>query len=878
MEGLLLLIALVLAVWLLNLNGRIKFLEERISILINRMNAGSVEPVAAQRDPAEDISEPEPPLIPKAVTIAYASRKPATVKGDVPVEQPRATIEAPPPRPEPEAVSKPAKSWSFEELVGGKLPIWVGGISLVFAGFFLVRYTIDAGLLGPGTRSVLATLFAALLIAGSQWGGRLPKIGESFTADPRIAQSLAGAGIAILYGTLYMAAEVYGLIGVPAAFALLIATTILAFALALRHGPPTALMGLIGGFAAPWVAGLGPDNVPVLLLYLGVFLAGLFGLALWRRWLWLLLLASGGGALWTIGLIFTAESALPLLGLFVLAAGGAAVLVGDRFVGNDPRLEAMARYAPMALALVQLAMLLPRLQFSWIGWGFYGALSAMAIALAWRDERHLPSLFGALLLCLMPLAAGWDSQASRTMMIAASIGVGLLFAIPAHLRARGKQDSRARWAMLSLMAQAVPFAAAFTVAKPDYPDLVWGAISALLIAPAAFIAWQWRQAESRIDQIVQVASAALAGAMGWLALTHILPNDYIASATFAVAGVLAAWAIRTNGSAMQKLAAIPLGFGILALTAGSWRFLDALGGALGGEILTVSGLPDITEAAKLTLLPSLLVLAIAALPQFALGRWARRAAWFAGGTGLLAVLWLIAKQVAHIDSPSQFITLGLAERVVMTQLLFLAGWLAMRRASDGSSIWAKAGLAATALALFRLCWFDLGVFNPLYEAQALGPAPIANLGTVHLGLTAFWLWMLARNPIIAKAHPQLPKLAEIGSLFAMALTALVTVRQLVQGNLISGATIDVGENYLYSAALLALSIGWLAIGIKTGLAILRLAGLALLTVVTLKVFLIDAAALEGVLRILSFMGLGIALIGIGWAYGRVMRAGKAATE
>ena len=65
------------------------------------------------------------------------------------------------------------------------------------------------------------------------------------------------------------------------------------------------------------------------------------------------------------------------------------------------------------------------------------------------------------------------------------------------------------------------------------------------------------------------------------------------------------------------------------------------------------------------------------------------------------------------------------------------------------------------------------------------------------------------------------------------------------------------------AALLALAIGWLAIGIKTGLAILRLAGLALLTVVTLKVFLIDAAALVGVLRILSFMGLGIALIGIG---------------
>ena len=90
--------------------------------------------------------------------------------------------------------------------------------------------------------------------------------------------------------------------------------------------------------------------------------------------------------------------------------------------------------------------------------------------------------------------------------------------------------------------------------------------------------------------------------------------------------------------------------------------------------------------------------------------------------------------------------------------------------------------------------------------------------------------------------------------------------------------IETGENYLYSAALLILSIIWMTIGIRLGLAVLRLAGLALLTVVTLKVFLIDAAALEGVLRILSFMGLGIALIGIGWAYGKVMRAGSLAAE
>jgi uncharacterized membrane protein len=127
---------------------------------------------------------------------------------------------------------------------------------------------------------------------------------------------------------------------------------------------------------------------------------------------------------------------------------------------------------------------------------------------------------------------------------------------------------------------------------------------------------------------------------------------------------------------------------------------------------------------------------------------------------------------------------------------------------------------------------------------------------------------MARSRVVAKAHGQLPKLAEIGSLLMMALTASVTVRQLVHGNLISGGDHrNRGELSLFGG-IARLSIIWLTIGIKTGLAILRLAGLALLTVVTLKVFLIDAAALEGVLRILSFMGLGIALIGIGWAYGK----------
>jgi uncharacterized membrane protein len=65
--------------------------------------------------------------------------------------------------------------------------------------------------------------------------------------------------------------------------------------------------------------------------------------------------------------------------------------------------------------------------------------------------------------------------------------------------------------------------------------------------------------------------------------------------------------------------------------------------------------------------------------------------------------------------------------------------------------------------------------------------------------------------------------------------------------------------------------------VRIGDKALRLAGLALLTATALKVFLVDADALEGVLRILSFLGLGVALIGIGKLYGTVLRAERTAS-
>ena len=53
---------------------------------------------------------------------------------------------------------------------------------------------------------------------------------------------------------------------------------------------------------------------------------------------------------------------------------------------------------------------------------------------------------------------------------------------------------------------------------------------------------------------------------------------------------------------------------------------------------------------------------------------------------------------------------------------------------------------------------------------------------------------------------------------------------------------------------------------------LRHAGMIMVLLVVAKVFLIDMSGLQGLLRVLSFLGLGAALIGLGYAYRRFVFA------
>jgi uncharacterized membrane protein len=85
------------------------------------------------------------------------------------------------------------------------------------------------------------------------------------------------------------------------------------------------------------------------------------------------------------------------------------------------------------------------------------------------------------------------------------------------------------------------------------------------------------------------------------------------------------------------------------------------------------------------------------------------------------------------------------------------------------------------------------------------------------------------------------------------------------------------EDIARSVLMIALAIAFLRHGIARSAQDWRIASLALMLGAVAKVFLLDAAGLDGLMRIASFAALGFSLIGIGWLYARHLPARPALT-
>ncbi|HKG37778.1 MAG TPA: DUF2339 domain-containing protein [Conexibacter sp.] len=236
----------------------------------------------------------------------------------------------------------------LEDLFGGRVLAWVGGLAVFLGLIFLLAIAISHGWLGEGARVALAALLSSGLVAGGAWL-------HERTTRVHAAHAAVAAGIAGLFATVTVATRLYELVPESAGLTLGLLLGASATALAIRwDSRGIAALGILGAVAAPLLvdAGHAPDTLALLF----VALAAAAGVLLWRRWDWLGLAAFALAAPQWIAFLFDNGSAVSVT-VALVAFGGLGVAMA---IGHDVRVGAPGlRWQPaflLALNAVALAV------------------------------------------------------------------------------------------------------------------------------------------------------------------------------------------------------------------------------------------------------------------------------------------------------------------------------------------------------------------------------------------------------------------------------------------------------------------------------------------------------------------------------------------
>lgn len=791
---------------------------------------------------------------------------------------------------EPAAPAVPAEKAGkrdIETALGTRWAVWVGGIALALGGLFLVRYTIEAGIFGPGARLSMAGLFGLLLVGAGEFvrrtGWSVPAAGAAGAYIPAI---LTAAGAFTLFGAIYAAHGVYGFIGAGFAFFLLGLIAIATIAAALVHGQALAGIGLLGALATPALVASQAPSAWGLFGYLAVVLAAAGAIARMRLWHFLMAASFFGTGLWT--LVYIGEVKVPDFAvLLIFSAVTLAVLDFIWLYGPaDERKVDFVSIAPAFFTGITALVLFVVPDITINGGPKWAAIivAMMLAAALWRPAAvatlHFAGIMTALAyIQMMPILDLHAELSSGTMVLdgmalavsrdsALPIGLvlGLLF-IGAGLWAARRHLAAPAWlaAMWAFWAAAAPLVillSTWATFGNIERDLLHAALAApLFIGFAVAGEWLSRAEQPPLKGGVAVSFMLAGSAVAWLLFLHMAFGSGMTTVLLGASAIVPALATRHR----------------------SWPVLGWLSAAAVVAVLArVAFDPTIVGAQFLSrtpvfnwLLPGYGIPALAfgfAAWQFARTTSGRPRLIMEAGAVLFALL-TVAMLVRHVMHGGVIDTGAptLAEQAIYTLIALGAGAilvaLDMRSPSPVLRI---ASLAAGVVSAALICVQHFMVLNPLVTDESTGRIPVFNLLFL-----AYLLPAVAAFALALYARGKRPKwyssmLAVLGALLAFAYATL-SVRRLFRGEYIAWwSGMEQVETYSYSALWLVMGVALLVAGVRFGSQVLRVASAALISIAVLKVFLFDMSELEGVLRALSFIGLGGVLIGIGLFYQRLL--------
>ncbi len=843
--------------------------------------AATPPPLAPRQEPDRTFSS-SPPEVPAEPAIAAAAEPVAPI-----AEAPRASPAddagntAPPPAPPPVATP------SFEERVGTRWVVWVGGLTLALGGFFMVRYSIEAGLLGPGVRVMLGGAFALALLLAGEWLRR-KEDPTAIDALPiaNIPAILTAAGTAVAFATVYAAYALYDFLAPATAFILLGLVALGTLAAALLHGPALAGLGVAAGFVTPILVSSNQPDYWALYIYLAIITAASFALARIRLWRWLAVTTIAFALAWTFPCL---ECTDPMVGPhvfhiitgFVLAA--LLVVCGFMFgpAAEEGEIEPISSGALAAYLFGATAIVITSLHADAAMTGF-ALLVAGTLLVAWRAPAATGAVAAAALLAAIVFLE-WAVLANPDMLV---VPGGAIPGIGPHAT-----DGSVSLHLVSAAIFAAGFGVAGFLAQGRSVSaiipVVWSAAAvftplALLIALYARIA--------HLDRSIPFAILAVLLAAAFGAATEMLdrrehrPGLQISVALFAT-GTLSALALALTFALDKGMLSIAIALMSLATAWISMQrpipFLRSLAAILAAIVV----MRTVYE-------PRIAGDAVGTTPIFN---------WLLWGYGVPALsFWAgsIFLRRRGDDAPQRAVE---SAAVLFTVLLV---FMEIRHAINGGNVYRDtAGLVEVALHVCSALAMAIGLERLRIRTGSVVHNVSAILLTVYAGLNIVFGLLILENPVflwpidvggrfinlllLGYAIPAVLALllsyavagrrrAAYGNTIAgfalvLALSYLsLEIRRLYHGPILTSGATTGAEQYTYSITWLAFGVVLLAIGILFNSQRARLASAVVIALTILKAFLIDMSTLTGVYRALSFMCLGLVLVAIGWLYQRIL--------
>jgi hypothetical protein len=776
--------------------------------------------------------------------------------------------------PEPPAPSAPLRSAveptprGLEQRLGARGFVWLGGACIALASFFLVKYSIEEGLLGPGMQVVLVLLLGIALLAAGDFMRR---------KSPTIGQSLTAAGVAALYAGLFASVALYHLLQPAVAFAMLAVLTFVAIGLSLRHGPFVGLLGLAGGFVTPAVVSTGEPHPAILLSYLFLLQLGVLWLERQRGWWYLPAIANAGGLGWAF-LVTMLPQAAGVGGIDAIAAPIYLIVVAASVFWLSQKLTAATDWPESRIVGLGSAVGCALLMLAWLeqsgfqpgDWAFVLLLAMVGAVSGRLRPQHEISAFALASVPVLGLLL-WHAQLHQVLVFEldlylwiASI-IGVLGTCGGYAMLWGARNPE-RWSLLSATYGSAVLGIAYWRLRGIDLLLPWSIICLILSGVHLVFAERlrrWRFKDRFYRRAFGVHALACAGFLA-AAVPLWVEREWL-PVLWSLLLPLTAWVANKIEEPWLRrglwigVPAVLIAVLVSGFPAGERPIFNWLAYGL--------GVPTLSFAATAWLVRRASDLRLMLLLQ--------------AGALILGFL-LVTLEIRHLFHGSAFKSapFGFAEAGTLTLLwgvLALGTFRLAQRRGEARLRWIAYGLAlAAALLTVGVIW---GLANPFLSPVEIRGWPILNSALYVFG-SGFVLFMAMAAMVRRSKLDAAQRHVTMGLAAAIALFDGLLAVSALNRHLFQGAVIDLdvayprwsdGEFYGYSVAWLIYGGLILALAIWRRLPALRHAAAGIIVLVVCKVFLGDAHDLQGLYRFASFLGLGLTLLALGWLYQRMLK-------